>query len=114
MRRWQKILINGEIIENLYKYNNLQHFNTTEIYNNRLQILHELVIEEKGIYSIEKFIIARRLMYWQVYLHKTVLCAEQMLKRVIKRAKSINAQCNEPLFSFMNNHGQEINLNEFI
>ena len=73
----------------------------------------ELMVEEKGIYSIEKFLVARRLMYWQVYLHKTVLCAEQMLKRVIKRAKSINAQCNEPLFSFMNNHGQEINLNEF-
>ena len=49
----------------------------------------ELVVEEKGIYSIEKFLIARRLMYWQVYLHKTVLCAEQMLIRVLKRAKSL-------------------------
>ena len=38
-----------------------------------------LVVEEKGLYSVEKFIIARRLMYWQVYLHKTVLAAEQML-----------------------------------
>ena len=36
----------------------------------------ELMVEEKGIYSIEKFLVARRLMYWQVYLHKTVLCAE--------------------------------------
>jgi HD superfamily phosphohydrolase len=47
----------------------------------------ELVIEQKGIYSIENFIIARRLMYWQVYLHKTVLCVEQLLIRAIERAK---------------------------
>ncbi len=47
----------------------------------------ELVIEEKGIYSIEKFIVARRLMYWQVYLHKTVLSAENLLVRILKRAK---------------------------
>ena len=46
-----------------------------------------LVIEEKGIYSIEKFIIARRLMYWQVYLHKTVISAENMLKQLLLRAK---------------------------
>jgi len=49
----------------------------------------ELVVEEKGIYSIEKFIISRRLMYWQVYLHKTVLCAEVMLVKVLKRAKEL-------------------------
>ncbi len=47
----------------------------------------ELVVEEKGIYSIEKFIIARRLMYWQVYLHKTVLSAEQLLVMILRRAK---------------------------
>jgi len=46
-----------------------------------------LVIEAKGIYSIEKFLIARRLMYWQVYLHKTVLSAENLLIRILKRAK---------------------------
>jgi hypothetical protein len=46
----------------------------------------ELVVEEKGIYSIEKFLIARRLMYWQVYLHKTVLAAEQMLVKTLQRA----------------------------
>ncbi|MCB0661602.1 MAG: HD domain-containing protein [Saprospiraceae bacterium] len=51
----------------------------------------ELVIEEKGIYSIEKFLIARRLMYWQVYLHKTVLSAEEMLVRVLKRAKELTS-----------------------
>jgi len=50
---------------------------------------NELVIEEKGIYSVEKFLIARRLMYWQVYLHKTVLSAELMLIQVFKRAKQL-------------------------
>lgn len=49
----------------------------------------ELVVEEKGIYSIEKFLIARRLMYWQVYLHKTGVAAEQMLIRVLRRAKKL-------------------------
>ncbi len=49
----------------------------------------ELVIEEKGIYSVEKFLIARRLMYWQVYLHKTGLVAENMLVNVLKRAKEL-------------------------
>ncbi len=49
----------------------------------------ELVVEEKGIYSIEKFLIARRLMYWQVYLHKTVLAAEQMLVKTLQRAKEL-------------------------
>jgi len=52
----------------------------------------QLVIEEKGIYSIEKFIISRRLMYWQVYLHKTVLCAEEMLIRAIRRARYLIAR----------------------
>lgn len=50
---------------------------------------NQLVVEEKGIYSIEKFIIARRLMYWQVYLHKTVLASEMLLRQVLKRAKWI-------------------------
>jgi hypothetical protein len=49
----------------------------------------EPVIEAKGIYSIEKFLIARRLMYWQVYLHKTVVAAEEMLKAIISRAKEL-------------------------
>lgn len=51
----------------------------------------QLVIEEKGIYSIEKFLIARRLMYWQVYLHKTVIAAEQMLVKILERAKELAA-----------------------
>lgn len=49
----------------------------------------ELLVEEKGIYSIEKFLVSRRLMYWQVYLHKTVLGAEMMLVRIIRRAKEL-------------------------
>jgi HD superfamily phosphohydrolase len=52
----------------------------------------ELVIEKKGIYSVEKFIIARRLMYWQVYLHKTGLAAESMLVKVLQRAKELALQ----------------------
>ena len=50
----------------------------------------ELVVEEKGIYSIEKFLMARRLMYWQVYLHKTVLSAEQMLIATLQRARDLS------------------------
>jgi HD superfamily phosphohydrolase len=48
-----------------------------------------LVIDEKGIYSLEKFIIARRLMYWQVYMHKTVLSSESLLVNILKRAKEL-------------------------
>lgn len=49
----------------------------------------ELMVEEKAIYSIEKFLVARRLMYWQVYLHKTVVAAEMMLVNIIRRAKEL-------------------------
>lgn len=49
-----------------------------------------LVVEDKGIYSIEKFIVARRLMYWQVYLHKTVLCAEHLVVNILRRAKELS------------------------
>ena len=51
-----------------------------------------LVVDVKGIYSIEKFLISRRLMYWQVYLHKTVVSAEFLLINVLKRAKELTAQ----------------------
>lgn len=51
----------------------------------------ELVVEYKAIYSIEKFLIARRLMYWQVYLHKTVLSAENLLVNILRRAKELAA-----------------------
>ncbi|WP_437920592.1 HD domain-containing protein [Sphingobacterium sp. LRF_L2] len=55
----------------------------------------ELVLEAKGIYSVEKFLIARRLMYWQVYLHKTVIGAEQMLIKILYRAKELSMQGKE-------------------
>jgi HD superfamily phosphohydrolase len=58
----------------------------------------KLVVESKGIYSIEKFLVARRLMYWQVYLHKTALAAEQMLVHLLKRAKKLVAK-GEELFA---------------
>lgn len=61
-------------------------------------VKNQLVIEAKGIYSIEKFIIARRLMYWQVYLHKTVLSAEQLLSCILKRARFL-AQNNIEVFA---------------
>lgn len=73
----------------------------------------KLMVEEKGIYSIEKFLIARRLMYRQVYLHKTVVSAEQMLQRIIKRAKFINAECQQPLNMFINEPLQNITLEQF-
>ena len=67
---------------------------------------NELVVEEKGIYSVEKFLMARRFMYWQVYLHKTGLVAEQLLIRILKRAKELMAKgdslsCSEALMFFM-------------
>ena len=76
---------------------------------------NELVIEHKGIYSVEKFLVARRLMYWQVYLHKTSLVAEQLVIRVLKRAKELSRQgvkleASKPLQFFLKN---EITLNEF-
>lgn len=52
----------------------------------------QLVLEEKGIYSVEKFIVARRLMYWQVYLHKTSLAAERILIQVLRRAKELKSE----------------------
>ena len=68
----------------------------------------ELVIEKKGIYSVEKFLIARRLMYWQVYLHKTGLVAENMLVKILQRAKELALQgvtlpATKALQYFLNN-----------
>ena len=67
-----------------------------------------LVIEEKGIYSVEKFLMARRLMYWQAYLHKTSVVAELILTKILKRAKEltqngIDLNCSEPLKFFLKN-----------
>lgn len=65
----------------------------------------QLVVEQKGIYSVEKFLVARRLMYWQVYLHKTALVAESMLLKILIRAKELYKAgnlgwCNENLAFF--------------
>lgn len=67
-----------------------------------------LVIEEKGIYSVEKFLMSRRLMYWQAYLHKTSLAAELTLTNILKRAKELvlkghDLPCSKPLLFFMKN-----------
>lgn len=75
----------------------------------------ELVVEEKGIYSVEKFLIARRFMYWQVYLHKTSMAAEQLLIRVLKRAKELHGtdhklQASKPLLFFLEN---KISIDDF-
>ncbi|RLD55512.1 MAG: phosphohydrolase [Bacteroidetes bacterium] len=64
-----------------------------------LNVLNDqLVVEEKGIYSIEKFLIARRLMYWQVYLHRTVVASEQVLVLMLKRAQTLTSG-GEKLFA---------------
>nr|WP_294903679.1 HD domain-containing protein [uncultured Lacibacter sp.] len=66
----------------------------------KMMVVHnnELMVEEKAVYSIEKFLVARRLMYWQAYLHKTVLSAENMLVKILERAKQLARQ-EEGLFS---------------
>jgi HD superfamily phosphohydrolase len=65
-----------------------------------------LVMEEKGIYSIENFLMARRLMYWQVYLHKTAIAAETMLIQILRRAKTLihegkKLSCTSALMTFL-------------
>ncbi len=74
----------------------------------------ELVVEEKGIYSIEKFLVARRLMYWQVYLHKSVIAADQLLIMMLKRARILASQhvvlnVSSPLEYFLYEQGGELN-----
>lgn len=68
-----------------------------------------LVVEEKGIYSVEKFLVARRLMYWQCYLHKTGVVAEIILTKILKRAKELTQQgvqlwCSDALSFFLKNN----------
>jgi HD superfamily phosphohydrolase len=78
----------------------------------------ELMVEEKAIYSIEKFLVSRRLMYWQVYLHKTVLSAEMMLVKIIRRAKELIASnekitaASDSLDFFLQNHCRIIKMEE--
>ncbi len=80
---------------------------------------NNLVVEAKGIYSIEKFLIARRLMYWQVYLHKTVLSAETLLVNILRRAKELSTEGKElfatPLFKlFLQNDFKKIDFDKNI
>ncbi len=81
-----------------------------------LDVKHDrLVVEVKGIYSVEKFLIARRLMYWQVYLHKTVLSAEHMMIKLLQRASDLalngaNVPATTHLSMFLNG---EINADDF-
>ena len=90
----------------------------------KMLVVHngELMIEEKGIYSIEKFLVARRLMYWQAYLHKTVLSAEEMLVKILSRAKWLAKQgekniSNSPTLNFfLETEGKQVienNLDKF-
>ncbi|MCL6218514.1 HD domain-containing protein [Zunongwangia pacifica] len=100
-RRFMHQLITSQLDMDRLDYLKRDSFytGTTEgnINSDRLIIMlnvvnNELVIEEKAIYSVEKFLVARRLMYWQVYLHKTSMVAEQLLIRVLKRAKELIAE----------------------
>ena len=80
---------------------------------------NNLVIEEKGIYSVENFLIARRLMYWQVYFHKTSLVAELILTKILKRAKELSQKgeslnCSEALSYFLNNKIEVENFDDLI
>jgi HD superfamily phosphohydrolase len=80
---------------------------------------NELVIEKKGIYSVEKFLIARRLMYWQVYLHKTSIVAEHMLVKVLMRAKELAEKkvelfCTSSLHFFLYNKINKDNFNDIV
>lgn len=75
----------------------------------------ELMIEEKGIYSIEKFLVSRRLMYWQVYLHKTVLCAEKMLINIVNRARVVKAKApSAPFNNFLHNEFNEQEIKKYL
>lgn len=78
--------------------------------------VHEdnIVVEEKGIYSIEKFLVARRLMYWQVYLHKTSLVADLMLKNAVLRAQEFKVTSNQKLSEALTYFIQyEISMDDF-
>jgi len=78
----------------------------------------ELVVEEKGIYSVERFLTARRLMYWQVYLHKTSLVAEQLMIRILQRAKELTLKgatliTSKALLYFLKNEITHDTFNDF-
>jgi len=83
-----------------------------------LNVLNDqLVVEEKGIYSIEKFLIARRLMYWQVYLHRTVVASEQVLVMMLKRAQTLSYMGEElfatPALAYFLQEQKQVSLEQF-
>jgi len=87
------------------------NINTERIISMFAVVDNNLVVEEKGIYSVEKFIVSRRLMYWQVYLHKTSLVADHILVNILKRAKElvykkVDINCGSSLNYFLS--GNEI------
>jgi uncharacterized protein len=121
-KRFLHQLVSGQLDVDRMDYLNRDSFFTGVIeghvaYDRILKMITvhngNIAIEEKGIYSIENFLIARRLMYQQVYLHKTVVCAEQMLQKIIKRAKYIGATCQMPLQKFINENISNVTLEEF-
>jgi len=69
---------------------------------------NQLAVEYKGIYSIEDFLVSRRVMYWQVYLHKTVIAAENMLIQTMKRAQTLGIKGEDDLFYFINNKPESL------
>lgn len=79
----------------------------------------ELMVEEKGIYSTEKFLVSRRLMYWQVYLHKTVLGAEKLLVKIFERVRDLHSQniavsSGSITLDFFLDHNSEVNMEEHL
>jgi HD superfamily phosphohydrolase len=87
------------------------------IINMLMVVNDELVVEEKGLYSIEKFLTSRRLMYWQVYFHKTVLIAEQNLIKIVTRAKELYTNsllqfCTPNLAAFFNANFESYTMEE--
>lgn len=106
-KKWMHQLVSSQLDMDRLDYLNRDSFFTGVSegvigYDRIIQMLAvadgQLVVEEKAVHSVEKFIISRRLMYWQVYLHKTVLGAEQLIINILKRAKEL-AQQGIPLFA---------------
>ena len=85
-------MLNVHFLENSEGVNNELTKQPTRQPNSQLTTDSQLVIDEKGIYSVEKFIISRRLMYWQVYLHKTVIAADVLLTAILSRARELAAR----------------------
>ncbi len=124
-RKFFHQLVSGQLDTDRMDYLNRDSFYTgvsegVISFDRIIKMLHvqndRLVVEAKGIYSVEKFLIARRLMYWQVYLHKTVIGAEQMLIRILYRAKELGTQghklfATEALKHFLTN---KINASNFM